>query len=81
MYTCSQSLAFAFTSFLTNLGASVGEKLVLSDMVYEPPRAGPTVWSIGVADRSATGYIPDPDPKYVNKLFVNHPEKLVDFSS
>ncbi|BFI27800.1 rhamnogalacturonan endolyase [Marchantia polymorpha subsp. ruderalis] len=52
-----------------------GEKLVLSDMVYEPPRAGPTVWSIGVADRSATGYIPDPDPKYVNKLFVNHPEK------
>ena len=42
------------------------------DLVFEPPRSGPTLWEIGVPDRTAAEfYIPDPDPTYINRLFVN----------
>ena len=52
----------------------------LGDFVYEPPRDGPTLWEIGVPDRSARKfYVPDPDPKYINKLYVNHPDRLVKY--
>ncbi|KAF5178227.1 Rhamnogalacturonate lyase, partial [Thalictrum thalictroides] len=43
----------------------------VGDIVYKPPRNGPTFWEIGIADRSsAEFYIPDPAPKYINKLFI-----------
>ncbi|KAL5714694.1 rhamnogalacturonan endolyase [Ranunculus cassubicifolius] len=46
----------------------------LGDLVYKPPREGPTLWEIGIADRSAAEfYIPDPLPNYTNKLYVNDP--------
>ncbi|CAI0449310.1 unnamed protein product [Linum tenue] len=41
----------------------------MGDLVFEPPRNGPTLWEIGVPDRSASEfYVPDPNPKYINKL-------------
>ena len=49
----------------------------VGDLVYEPPRDGPTLWEIGIPDRSAAEfYAPDPNPKYINKLYVNHPDRL-----
>ena len=49
----------------------------MGDLVYEPPRDGPTLWEIGIPDRSAEEfYIPAPNPKYINKLYVNHPDRL-----
>ncbi|XP_062030220.1 probable rhamnogalacturonate lyase B [Rosa rugosa] len=49
----------------------------LGSLVYEPPRDGPTLWEIGYPDRSAAGfYVPDPNPKYINKLYVNHPDRF-----
>ncbi|KAJ4701493.1 Rhamnogalacturonate lyase family protein [Melia azedarach] len=49
----------------------------LGDRVFEPPRDGPTLWEIGIPDRSAAEfYIPDPNPKYINKLYVNHPDRF-----
>ncbi|KAK3118796.1 hypothetical protein QOZ80_9BG0708030 [Eleusine coracana subsp. coracana] len=49
-----------------------GHAISVGDLVFEPPRLGPTLWEIGVPDRTAKEfYIPDPDPKYINKLFVN----------
>lgn len=49
----------------------------MGDLVYEPPRNGPTLWEIGIPDRSAAEfYVPDPNPKYINKLFVDHPDRL-----
>lgn len=46
------------------------------DLVYEPPRSGPTLWEIGIPDRSAAEfYVPDPNPNYVNQLYLNHPDK------
>ncbi|KAH7567624.1 hypothetical protein JRO89_XS07G0107000 [Xanthoceras sorbifolium] len=47
------------------------------NIVYEPPRNGPTLWEIGIPDRSAAEfYVPDPNPKYINKLYVDHPDRF-----
>ncbi|CAI0464063.1 unnamed protein product [Linum tenue] len=52
-----------------------GSSMDMGDVVYEPPRHGPTLWEIGYPDRTASGfYVPDVDPKYINKLYVNHPD-------
>ncbi|CAL9167744.1 unnamed protein product [Musa hybrid cultivar] len=54
-----------------------GNKINLGDLVYEPPRDGPTLWEIGIPDRSAAEFfIPKPNPIYVNKLYVNHPDRF-----
>ncbi|XP_073012328.1 uncharacterized protein [Typha latifolia] len=56
---------------------SSGDDIYLGDLVYEPPRDGPTLWEIGIPDRSAAEfYVPDPDPRYVNRLYVNHPDRF-----
>ncbi|PIA55234.1 hypothetical protein AQUCO_00800159v1 [Aquilegia coerulea] len=48
----------------------------VGDIVYKPPRNGPTVWEIGIADRSSGEfYIPDPAPKYINKLYLTRPNR------
>ncbi|KAL5777443.1 hypothetical protein ACOSP7_010369 [Xanthoceras sorbifolium] len=47
------------------------------NIVYEPPRNGSTLWEIGMPDRSAAEfYVPDPNPKYINKLYVDHPDRF-----
>lgn len=54
-----------------------GSNIKMGDLVYEPPRDGPTLWEIGIPDRSAREFnVPDPDPKYVNRLFVNHLDRF-----
>ncbi|TYH12046.1 hypothetical protein ES288_A06G035000v1 [Gossypium darwinii] len=54
-----------------------GSEIEVGDLVYEPPRNGPTLWEIGIPDRSAAEfYVPDPNPNYINKLFVNHPDRF-----
>ncbi|KAF6168206.1 hypothetical protein GIB67_011591 [Kingdonia uniflora] len=55
---------------------SAGSQTQLGNLVYVPPRDGPTIWEIGFPDRTAIGfYVPDVNPLYVNKLFLNSPEK------
>ena len=45
-------------------------------LIFEAPRDGKTVWEIGIPNRSASEFfVPDPDPKYVNRLFLDHPER------
>lgn len=48
-------------------------------MVFDPPRRGPTIWEIGIPDRTAAEfYVPDPYPTLMNKLYNNnHADKLV----
>ncbi|KAF8391533.1 hypothetical protein HHK36_023838 [Tetracentron sinense] len=56
---------------------SSGSQTQLGNLTYVPPRDGPTVWEIGFPDRSAIGYyVPDVNPLYVNKLYINSPEKF-----
>ncbi|KAJ1274020.1 hypothetical protein BS78_05G031500 [Paspalum vaginatum] len=48
-----------------------GGAVDLGDLVFEPPRSGPTLWEIGVPDRSAAEFfVPDADPRYASLLFV-----------
>ncbi|KAM3682555.1 hypothetical protein ACJW31_12G080500 [Castanea mollissima] len=55
---------------------NAGCDIDLGYLVFEPPRDGPTLWEIGTPDRTAAEfYIPDPDPKYINKLYINHPDR------
>nr|XP_027089915.1 probable rhamnogalacturonate lyase B isoform X4 [Coffea arabica] len=59
------------------IGISPGSDIDVGELVYEPPRDGPTLWEIGIPDRSAAEfYVPDPNPKYINPLYVNHPDKF-----
>ncbi|WZZ79931.1 probable rhamnogalacturonate lyase B [Brassica napus] len=59
----------------TVIDISPGSNICLGELVYEPPRDGPTLWEIGVPDRTAAEfYIPDPNPMFVNKLYVNSSE-------
>lgn len=54
----------------------VGLVVNLGDLYFEPPRHGKTIWEIGVPDRTAAEFfVPEAHPKYINKLFVNHPER------
>ncbi|CAK7339754.1 unnamed protein product [Dovyalis caffra] len=49
-----------------------GDDIKLGVLVYEPPRNGPTLWEIGIPDRTAAEFfVPDPDPSLVNKLYIN----------
>ncbi|CAJ2647305.1 unnamed protein product [Trifolium pratense] len=49
-----------------------GSKINLNSLVYNPPRNGPTLWEIGIPDRSAGEfYVPNPYPNLINKLYVN----------
>ncbi|CAN6987231.1 hypothetical protein IGI04_001417 [Brassica rapa subsp. trilocularis] len=56
---------------------TAGCDIDVSNIVYEPPRDGPTVWEIGIPDRSAAEFfVPDPNPKYINKLYIGHPDRF-----
>ncbi|KAH9626558.1 hypothetical protein KSS87_005538 [Heliosperma pusillum] len=56
---------------------TAGCDVELGDLLFEPPRDGPTLWEIGIPDRTASEfYAPDPNPNYVNKLYVNHPDRF-----
>ncbi|KAL3845111.1 hypothetical protein ACJIZ3_002514 [Penstemon smallii] len=54
-----------------------GSQIQIGDLVYDAPRNGPTLWEIGIPDRSAAEfYIPDPAPGLMNKLYINNSEKF-----
>ncbi|CAN0913215.1 Rhamnogalacturonate lyase [Linum grandiflorum] len=47
-----------------------GNDIKLGQVTFKPPRSGPTLWEIGIPDRSANEFfVPDPDPQFVNKLY------------
>lgn len=49
-----------------------GCDIEIGDLVFEPPRDGPTIWEIGIPDHSAAEfYIPDSDPMYTNQFLAN----------
>ncbi|XP_031283521.1 probable rhamnogalacturonate lyase B [Pistacia vera] len=54
-----------------NITVKAGSKFKLGAIVYRPPRYGPTLWEIGVPDRSAVEYfVPDPYPTLMNRLYT-----------
>ncbi|XP_026432925.1 rhamnogalacturonate lyase B-like isoform X2 [Papaver somniferum] len=56
-----------------NLTILPGSDINLGVLIFDPPRDGPTIWEIGFPDRSAAEFfIPNPDPRYINRLYVDH---------
>uniref|UniRef100_A0A5B6ZQ63 rhamnogalacturonan endolyase n=1 Tax=Davidia involucrata TaxID=16924 RepID=A0A5B6ZQ63_DAVIN len=54
-----------------------GYENTLGALVFDPPRRGPTIWEIGIPDRTAAEFfVPDPNPALKNRLYINHPEKF-----
>ncbi|PON97079.1 Rhamnogalacturonate lyase [Trema orientale] len=50
-------------------------KIELDNLIYRPPRNGPTIWEIGIPDRTAAEFnVPDPLPNVTNRLFINKPD-------
>ncbi|XP_015086894.1 uncharacterized protein LOC107029989 [Solanum pennellii] len=53
-----------------------GSRIRLQTLVYYPPRNGPTLWEIGIPDRTAEEFfIPNPQPKLQNQLCIAHYEE------
>ncbi|CAA2989385.1 Rhamnogalacturonate lyase [Olea europaea subsp. europaea] len=53
-----------------------GSQIQLGNLVYSPPRNGPTLWEIGIPDRTpAEFYVPDPAHEFKNDLFINPTDK------
>ncbi|XP_076933802.1 uncharacterized protein LOC143599825 [Bidens hawaiensis] len=49
-----------------------GSKIRMGLLVHKPPRNGPTVWEIGVPDRTAAEfYVPEPNPRVTNQLYTS----------
>lgn len=47
-----------------------GSRIKLDNLVFDPPRIGPTLWEIGNPDRTAAEFfIPDPYPTLNNQLY------------
>ncbi|KAL5822028.1 hypothetical protein ACOSQ3_023910 [Xanthoceras sorbifolium] len=60
-----------------NVTVTPGSRINLEVMVYEPPRNGPTLWEIGIPDRSAAEFfIPDAYPTLMNHLYTSNPDKF-----
>lgn len=48
-----------------------GSEIQLPSLIYKPPRNGPTLWEIGIPDRTAAEfYIPEPYPTLTNQLYI-----------
>ncbi|PWA83113.1 Carbohydrate-binding-like fold [Artemisia annua] len=46
-----------------------GSRIRMGVLVFHPPRNGPTIWEIGVPDRTtAEFYVPEPNPTLMNQL-------------
>lgn len=53
-----------------------GDRIQTGNLVYDPPRNGPTVWEIGIPDRTASEfYVPDPAPGLMTRLSIDETEK------
>ncbi|KAI5648050.1 hypothetical protein M9H77_34055 [Catharanthus roseus] len=58
------------------INVNSGERITLGNLIYEPPRTGPTLWEIGIPDRTAREfYIPDPNPNLMNQLYTVNPQE------
>ncbi|XP_019106050.2 probable rhamnogalacturonate lyase B [Beta vulgaris subsp. vulgaris] len=58
--------------YAENIIIEPGSVIQLGNLVYEPPRNGPTLWQIGIPDRTALEfYVPEPSSLFVNKLYTD----------
>lgn len=57
--------------FEASINIKAGSRIRMGVLVYDAPRNGPTLWEIGIPDRTAAEfYIPDPSPTLMNELYA-----------
>lgn len=57
-----------------NITINPGSRIRFGHLIYEPPRNGPTLWDIGIPDRTAAEfYVPDGYPTLMNTLYTREP--------
>ncbi|XP_049392588.1 uncharacterized protein LOC125856967 [Solanum stenotomum] len=62
--------------YMDYINITPGSRTRLHTLVYYPPRNGPTLWEIGIPDRTAAEFfIPNPQPKLQNQLYIAHYEE------
>ncbi|EOX91884.1 Rhamnogalacturonate lyase family protein, putative [Theobroma cacao] len=55
-----------------NITIEPGKDIKLGTLIYDPPRNGPTLWEIGIPDRTAAEfYVPDPYPTLMNSICID----------
>lgn len=60
-----------------NVTIQPGNKINLGTLIYDPPRNGPTLWEIGIPDRTAAEFfIPEPNPLLTNSICVDDADKF-----
>ncbi|KAK8581109.1 hypothetical protein V6N12_071351 [Hibiscus sabdariffa] len=60
-----------------NITIQPGYKINLGTLIYDPPRNGPTLWEIGIPDRTAAEFfVPEPHPAFVNSLCLDATDKF-----
>ncbi|GMI86556.1 rhamnogalacturonan lyase6 [Hibiscus trionum] len=60
-----------------NITIQPGNKIELGTLIYDPPRNGPTLWEIGVPDRTAAEFfIPEPNPQFMNSITKDGSDKF-----
>ncbi|CAA2974361.1 probable rhamnogalacturonate lyase B [Olea europaea subsp. europaea] len=68
---------YKYTSDIT---IKPGSNIKLRNVVFEPPRAGPTLWEIGIADRTAAEFfIPDTSPSIKIHSYAISGEKFREY--
>ncbi|XP_071715327.1 uncharacterized protein [Rutidosis leptorrhynchoides] len=61
----------------STINITPGGNIEVGNHVFKPPRDGPTLWEIGIPDRSAGEFnIPDPDPTYNNPFLAKGPNRF-----
>ncbi|XP_075102901.1 uncharacterized protein LOC107816999 [Nicotiana tabacum] len=59
--------------FKNYINITPGSRTRLQTLVYNPPRNGPTLWEIGIPERTAAEFfIPNPQPRLQNQLYIEH---------
>ncbi|XP_022866692.1 uncharacterized protein LOC111386454 [Olea europaea var. sylvestris] len=60
----------------TDIVVTSGSQIQLGNLLYNPPSNGPTLWEIGIPDRTpAEFYVPDPSPELGNNVFTKQNQK------
>lgn len=69
-------MSFKNFGFIGMTSDIAGSEINLNVLEYKPPRNGPTLWEIGIPDRTAGEfYIPDPNPAFRSTLYSSNPNQ------
>ncbi|XP_055815237.1 probable rhamnogalacturonate lyase B [Solanum dulcamara] len=63
--------------YTSNIKVTPGSNIRLGTLIYKPPRNGPTIWEIGVPDRTAVEFfIPAPPSQFKVHKYKNNSESI-----